>query len=698
VIEIRDRLDTCPICPLRTQPAPDTVFAVTLRRGQATLGILCAQVPLAKHIRAEEVALFAEVADDLAYALEHIQAQHEREQALRDLEESQRRLQTLADNLPGAVYRCQNDPDRTMEYISEGCVALTGYAPEDLIANRTVAYGDLIHPDDRSAVWDAVQVALNENGSYEITYRLVRRQGDVRDVWERGRGVRDHQGTLVALEGFCTNVTERMEALRHIEELSHFPEQDPSPVLRIAADGRILYANEAAQSLLSAPQEADAQPDWLARVSEALADGSPIQDEIVLGERRYLLQYVPTVEYDYVNIYGMDISRRHRLAEQLNQARKVQAVGQLAGGIAHDFNNLLTVINGHAEMLIGDLEDQPALRADAETILAAGRRAAMLTQQLLAFSRKQLMQMEVLHLNEIVTDIGKILPRVLRENIAMRMDLQADPDLIRSDAGQLGQVIMNLAINARDAMPHGGALTISTWNAHLDTAYARQYGEVAPGDYVLLVVEDNGEGMTDEVKAHLFEPFFTTKPVGQGTGLGLSQVYGIVKQSRGHIHVYSEVGQGTVFRIYLPLVADADVTPERNEAPPEQSASRSHTETILVVEDEEAVRELTARMLRMLGYRTLEASGVQDAARLAQERGQALDLLLCDVVMRDGTGPECVAAVREAHPDIAVIYMSGYTDNSIAQSGVLDEGVILVSKPFNAKTLGAVIRRALDKL
>jgi len=382
------------------------------------------------------------------------------------------------------------------------------------------------------------------------------------------------------------------------------------------------------------------------------------------------------------------------LQEQLRQSQKVEAVGCLAGGIAHDFNNLLTVIKGYSQLSSIELKEGDPLRGNIDEIQNATDRAASLTRQLLAFSRRQVMEMKVLDLNTLLRDLEKMLRRVIGEDIEMVIQLAEDLGRVRADVGQIEQVIMNLAVNGRDAMPNGGKLTIETANVELDEFYARSHGDVKPGHYVMFSVSDTGVGMTPEVRERIFEPFFTTKEKGKGTGLGLSTSYGIVKQSEGDIWVYSVQGKGTTFKIYLPRVNEP-LEEIRKEVLKEELPRGN--ETILIVEDEEEVRKLAGKILERQGYRILEASQGDDALRISERHGGPIDLILVDVIMPGMSCSELAKHLKSPHPKMKVLYMSGYTDNAIVRHGVLEKGVNYIQKPFTMEGLARKVREVLDK-
>jgi two-component system cell cycle sensor histidine kinase/response regulator CckA len=389
-----------------------------------------------------------------------------------------------------------------------------------------------------------------------------------------------------------------------------------------------------------------------------------------------------------------DITDRKQLEAQFLQVQKLEGIGRLAGGIAHDFNNLLTAIGGYADLLWASLAHDPTSRGDLEEIQQAVRRASELTRQVLAFARKQIIEPRVINLNELIADMDKLLRRVIGEDIDLITRPAANLGQVRADAGQIEQVLINLAVNARDAMPEGGKLTIETRNVYLDKAYERGHQSVIEGPYVLLAVSDTGAGMDEEARAHAFEPFFTTKPKGKGTGLGLATCYGIVKQHGGNIWLYSEVGHGTSFKIYLPQVeeaaAPAPVSPDAAGVPPGD-------EVVLLVEDEPAVRLLAARVLREQGYTVLEAGNGQEAMRIVEAWAPAaIQLLVTDVVMPQMSGKAVAEQILARYPELKVLFISGYTDGAIVHHGRLDEGVAFLHKPFTPAGLSRKVREVLD--
>jgi CheY-like chemotaxis protein/two-component sensor histidine kinase len=381
------------------------------------------------------------------------------------------------------------------------------------------------------------------------------------------------------------------------------------------------------------------------------------------------------------------------MEEQLLQVQKMEAVGRLSGGIAHDFNNLLTVISGYSELLLAKLDAQDPVATGLAEIRRASDKAAALTQQLLAFSRKQFMQPRVVDLNSVVSDAERMLRRIIGENVELIAHLEPRLGTVRADPDQIGQVLVNLAVNARDAMPGGGKLILETANREFDEEHLRLHPEAPPGRYVMLAVSDTGVGMDEATKARIFEPFFTTKERGKGTGLGLSTVYGIVAQSGGHVWVYSEPGQGTTFRIYLPRL---DQAPEETVASAPDGEARG-SETVLLVEDQAEVRELAAGVLREYGYEVLEAASGEQAEQVAASAETPVDAVVTDVVLPGISGRVLAERLTARWPGLSVLYMSGYTDDVVVHHGVLDAGMAFLQKPFAPEVLARKLRELLDR-
>src|ERR1700691_5063779 len=488
----------------------------------------------------------------------------------------------------------------------------------------------------------------------------------------------------------------------------------PYGICRCDSTGQLLDVNPALLSVLgySSPQDlvgrhlgalyADTH-QWF-ELADHLRSATPLNGLIVEWKRKDGTGTVVRVSGRAVSdgdkgtafeLFAEDVTERRALEQQLRQSQKMEAVGRLAGGIAHDFNNLLMVISGYSEFLLDRLGPEPALRAPAQEIASAAGRATSLTRQLLAFSRKQMMAPKVLDLNGIVTENLKMLTRVIGEDIDLVMVPAAGLGAVRADAGQIEQVIMNLAVNARDAMPSGGKLTIETSNVSLDDDYARFHAPLRAGDYVMLAISDNGLGMDSETQSHISEPFFTTKGT-KGTGLGLSTVYGIVKQSGGYIWVYSEPGRGTTFKIYLPRVAERGESPALVVSSAESVAAEPGTETILLVEDEANLRYLARQFLEKQGYRVIEAADGVVAMQIAVAHEGVIHLLLTDVIMPGMNGRELAQRMSEIRPNTKVLYMSGYTENVIGHNGTLDAGVRLLQKPFTLRDLKSKVREVLD--
>jgi two-component system, cell cycle sensor histidine kinase and response regulator CckA len=441
-------------------------------------------------------------------------------------------------------------------------------------------------------------------------------------------------------------------------------------------------------------KDSDAAP--IAAHRQALA-GDSVAYETPWRDRRFESHVQPLRDSEGViqGIIGvaLDITERERLSDQLRQSQKIQAVGELAGGVAHDFNNLLMVVKGHSQLLLDRIPASSPLRASVEQVEKAADRAASLTRQLLAFSRKQVLQPRVLDMNETVAGMIRMFSRVIGENIEMAFVPGGNLAHVKADPGQIEQVLLNLVVNARDAMPDGGRLTIETSNVELDRGYAATHTSLAPGHYVMLTVTDTGCGMDAETQSRIFEPFFTTKGPGKGTGLGLATVYGVVKQSGGYLYVYSEVRKGTTFKIYLPQVAEELDKPSRDA---ESKRGVGGTETILFVEDEHSVRELVRDYLIGAGYCLLEAPDGVQALRVAATHPGPIHLLITDVVMPHLSGPEVATKLTATRPGLKVLFISGYTDDTVFRHGVLEGGVAFLQKPFNLKALAQKIREVLS--
>jgi PAS domain S-box-containing protein len=489
----------------------------------------------------------------------------------------------------------------------------------------------------------------------------------------------------------------------------------PYGICRCDSTGKILDANPAFLQLLGLTSANDligqhifslyAETDQWFALADFLRSADPFKGVIAEWKRKDGANTVVRISGRSVTngpdgrvvfeLFAEDVTEHRILEQQLRQSQKMEAIGRLAGGIAHDFNNLLMVISGYSEFLLERLGAEPHLRGPAQEIAGAAERASSLTRQLLAFSRKQMLAPRIVNLNDVATENIKMLTRMIGEDIDLVMVPGPNLWSVRADAGQIDQVIMNLAVNARDAMASGGKLTIETSNVTLDEDYARVHAPLPAGDYVMVAISDTGEGMDNETQSHIFEPFFTTKGT-KGTGLGLSTVYGIVKQSGGYIWVHSELGRGTTFKIYLPRVASTGQAAAHIAAPVEYRRVEPGTETILLVEDEANLRYLARQYLEKQGYKVIEAADGAVAMQIAVAHDKVIHLLLTDVIMPGMNGRELAQRICEIRPNVKVLYMSGYTENVIGHDGMLDTGVSLLQKPFTLRDLKGKVREVLD--
>ena len=574
-----------------------------------------------------------------------------------------------------------------------------GYEPGQIAVSGATFLG-AIHPEDKIRIQEELARGIREGNSISLEYRIIRPSGAVRFIQSHTNVVRDEKtNRLVRLVGTAQDVTERKKAEERFYKAFN---ANPEPMtIANLSEGRYIDVNESFLRVTGHRREEvigrtslELQiwkaPEDRARLAEILVKQGAVRDlEITFltksGEERTALYSAEIVEFDNekcVIAIFKDITERKSLEKQLRQAQKMEAIGQLSGGIAHDFNNLLGVIIGYSEILEERLAAGDSMHKSVQEIKKAGKRAASLTRQLLAFSRQQVLEPKILALNAVVSNVEKMLGRLIGENIDLETALEPDLGNIKADQGQIEQVIMNLVVNARDAMPHGGRLTILTANVDLDEDYACSHPPQPSGRYVLLSVSDTGIGMDAATQAHIFEPFFTTKEQGKGTGLGLSTVYGVIRQSGGHIWVYSEPELGTTFKIYLPRTDEA----ARGEKPTTGlAASLRGTETILLVEDEEPLRELTRDLLVNSGYTVLSAEQPADAIEIAHQHKGPIHLLLTDVVMPGMSGQALARKLAPARPDMRVVYMSGYT--GFTHPELFDCDATVLFKPVARDTL-----------
>jgi PAS domain S-box-containing protein len=530
----------------------------------------------------------------------------------------------------------------------------------------------------------------------------------------KDRLVRLGPAVLEALE----HARQRQALRRHEMLLRQIIDSNPNLIFVKDWDGRFVLVNRAMAEIYDTTVDrligktdgdfnsnAEEVAHFLRDDREVMSSGRPklISEEPVTSPLTHETRWFQTIKVPLQmpggatpTLLGVatEITERKQLEEQLLQAQKMEAVGQLAGGVAHDFNNILTAIVGYTDMLSADFAAGSRQLEDLEEIRKAARRAAALTRQLLAFSRKQVLEPRLIDLNAVISNLDKMLRSLIAENVVLQLRLATELASTRADPNQIEQVIMNLAINARDAMPGGGTLTIETANATLDQEYAAQHVSVIPGEYVMLAVTDTGCGMDEKTKARIFEPFFTTKPAGRGTGLGLSTVYGIVKQSGGNIWLYSEPGKGTTFKIYLPAV---HALPEDIGRGAPAAVDAGPGGTVLVVEDDEQLRRLTHRALDALGYTVLEADRGKTALEIARRHKGRIDLLLTDVVMPDTNGRKLAETLRASRPGLKTLYMSGYPDGAIANQGLLEPGVAYLAKPFTTDAIARKVREVLSQ-
>jgi PAS domain S-box-containing protein len=642
----------------------------------------------------------------------------ERKRAEREIRESHERFEFVTRATNDAVW----DWDLVTNGVcwNEAVCTLFGYA-RDQVGPDADWWIAQIHPDDRDRVATSIHRVIEGTGQFwSDEYRYRRADGSYADILDRGYVLRDADGKPVRMIGAMQDITYRKraeDALKDSEVRYRLMVEGSEQVFFYVHDPehRFEYLSPSVKDVLGYdPEELLGQPyDVLltglpddAIIQEmtdgALRDGQRRQPYTVAHRHKdgrvVALEIVETPikrEGRVVGIQGFarDVTERKHLEDQFRQAQKMEAVGRLAGGVAHDFNNLLMVIGGYAEILRDRCAADESLRKDVDEILRATERATTLTRQLLAFSRRQVLELKVLNLNDVVADVEKLLRRLIGEDIELVTRLAPHLGSVKADPSQIEQVLMNLAINARDAMPRGGRLLIETSNVQVDAEFARRHVGLQPGAWVTISVTDTGRGMDADTLAHVFEPFFTTKEKGAGTGLGLATVYGIVKQSGGYISMYSEPGQGTTFTVYLPRT-DQTVGAETSVRPaPTANGGR---ETILLVEDEAGVRDLSAEILRAKGYTILAAANADEALNLAGQHPGTIHLLLTDVVLPGMRGVELAEHLGALRPGIKVVYMSGYTEDAFLHQGDLPPGTAFLQKPFSAALLTRKIREVLD--
>jgi PAS domain S-box-containing protein len=703
---------TCSDCPAACGSLRHAVLAVPLRYA-GHRGFLVTVLAGGIESSAEEQQLVRELAGDLAHALESLAERERLKESQAHLAASQRIARVGSWELdlapPGEL---NQNPLRG----SDEAYRVFGYEPGEIEASHE-AFWARVHPDDKAKIQEAVRRALDSRSVYEVEHRVVLPGSSERIVHERAEIVEDPTtGRVLKFVGTSQDVTERKRVEVELRKLTEAVGQASTSIVITDRAGNIEYVNRAFTTTTGYTAEeahglnprvlksGKTSPETYRQMWETITAGGTWQGELCNRKKNGELFWEEAVVSPVRDAGGaithfiankLDVTHSRDLEQRFLQAQKMEAVGRLAGGVAHDFNNLLGVITGYAELLKGQIDERHPGRSRIEHILTAAQRAAGLTRQLLAFSRKQVLEPRVLDPNAVVAGVEMMLRRLIGEDVDLVLKLDATVGTVKADPGQIEQVLMNLAVNARDAMPAGGILALETAGVDLDESYARFYPGATAGPHVVLAVSDTGVGMDATTLAHAFEPFFTTKEEGKGTGLGLSTVYGIIQQSGGFVSAYSELGRGTTFRVYLPRIGNPAV--EEEGAPAAAAPRAIGSETILLVEDDSALRAVIAETLVAGGYSVLEAPGPEQGLALAQSHSQPIHLLLTDVVMPGTNGRELADQIIGLHAETGVVFMSGYSGEIITRTRTLDHGVLYLQKPFGTGELLTKIRGALDR-
>ena len=634
-----------------------------------------------------------------------------------ELSERRRTQEELRDANQTFLALVESSPLGIVLLDQNGTVKLWNQAAESIFgwSQREVLGGPLPFVPESEDYSSLIQRISKGEQLTAMELSSAKKQGPPVHISVFGGTIRDESGEVRGIVAVIEDVTSRKQREKEHSRLSLAVEQATGPIVITDPQGAIVYVNRAFEqvtgytreealgkspSILKSGKHDEAfyrslwsklarGETWTGVFVNRRKDGSLYEEESAI----FPVHDAGGRVMNYVAI-KRDATHERLLEAQLRQAQKIEAVGQLAGGIAHDFNNLLTIVSGYCQLLEGRIDAESPLRGYVDEIRKAGDRAVSLTRQLLAFSRRQVLQPQPLDLNSVVSNMERMLQRLIGEDVELKTVLRPGLNRVKADPGQLEQVILNLAINARDARPEGGALTLETANGELDASYTERSAEIVPGPYVMLAVSDTGQGMDAATQARIFEPFFTTKETGKGTGLGLATVYGIVKQSGGYIYVYSEPGKGATFKVFLPVMPPTE--PETAEARRASMRASEGAETILLVEDEIGVRSLAANILRKHGYKVLEAGEPEEATTIAAQYEGPIHLLVTDVVMPRMSGRRLAEHLAFSRSAMKVLYMSGYTDDAVVQHGVLQEGINFLQKPFTTDSLARKVREVLD--
>jgi two-component system cell cycle sensor histidine kinase/response regulator CckA len=619
----------------------------------------------------------------------------ERKRSAEALDASEIKYRTVVESIKEVIF--QLDQFGNWAFLNPAWTAVTGFDVAPTLGTFFLEYTYQEDHEHNQLIFLKLLDRKLDYCRYET--RLLTKNGKVRWVEVYAQPTFDNEGNLTGISGTLTDITERKQAEHQIQKLAAFPQVNPNPILEFAADGTLSYANEAAHEMAKMLGKTEllailpAGAGAIAR--DCLSSGQKkLREEITMNGRTITWSFFPVAASQVVHCYGADVTDVLNLEAQFRHAQKLESVGQLAAGVAHDFNNILTVIQGYSDCLLAQSNGDDSSRKALKQISDASKRAAALTRQLLMFSRKQVIQPKVLDLNAVLQNFSNMLPRLLGEDVSLEAHYIPNLPRIEADTGMLEQIVMNLAVNARDAMPKGGKLVIATSSVVLDEAYARLHADARAGEFVCLTVTDSGCGMDRKTLDRIFEPFFSTKEVGKGTGLGLATVYGIVKQHQGWIEVASQVGNGTTFKIYLPAVrANAEAPTESSTAP---DHVRGGKETILLVEDEPVLREFVGEVLHHYNYRVVEAGSGIEALRVWDEQDGKIDLLLTDMVMPEGmTGNELATQLKRRKPNLKLIFTSGYS-SEVMGIDFNHSGASFLSKPYPPVQLAQLVRQCLD--